>query len=80
VNHCHGGPGADKSDLLAALDAWVSNGTAPAALSAAQNAADGSSNFTRPPCVYSQYPRYTAAAGDANAAKLAASYTCTTPP
>jgi len=80
VNHCQGGAGADKSDLLAALDAWVTNGTAPGALTAAQNAADGSSNFTRPLCVYPQYPRYTGAAGDAAAAKLAASYTCTTPP
>lgn len=79
VNHCHGGPGADKSDLLSALDAWVTNGTAPAALSAAQNAADGSSNFTRPLCVYPQYPRYTGPAGDVNAAKVAANYTCTTP-
>ncbi|HEU0203177.1 MAG TPA: tannase/feruloyl esterase family alpha/beta hydrolase [Burkholderiaceae bacterium] len=79
VNHCHGGVGADKSDLLAALDDWVTKGTAPAALNAAQLAADGSINFTRPLCRYPQYPRYTGPAGDANAAKLAANYTCTTP-
>ena len=79
VNHCHGGPGADKSDLLSALDAWVTSGTAPGSLAAAQLAVDGSSNFTRPLCAYPQYPRYTGPAGDASAAKLAASYTCTTP-
>jgi hypothetical protein len=79
VNHCHGGVGADKSDLLTALDDWVTQGTAPAALSAAQLAANGSSNFTRPLCKYPQYPRYTGPANDASAAKLAANYTCTTP-
>jgi feruloyl esterase len=80
VNHCHGGPGADKSDLLSALDDWVTKGTAPGALTATQFASDGSTaNFTRPLCVYPQYPRYTGLAGDANAAKQAANYTCTTP-
>ncbi|HEY2559320.1 MAG TPA: tannase/feruloyl esterase family alpha/beta hydrolase [Caldimonas sp.] len=77
VNHCAGGPGADKSDLLSALDAWVTNGTAPGQLSAAKLAADGSTTFTRPLCQYPKYPRYTGAAGDANAAKLAVNYTCT---
>ena len=79
VNHCAGGPGADKTDLVAALDAWVENGTAPAEFTASQLAADGSTNFTRPLCRYPQYPRYTGPAGGANAAKLAANYTCTAP-
>lgn len=79
VNHCRGGPGADKSDLLAALDAWVSNGTAPGTLTATKLAANGSTQYTRPLCRYPQYPRYTGPANDAAAAALAANYTCTTP-
>jgi feruloyl esterase len=79
VNHCTGGAGADSTDLLAALDGWVVKDAAPAQLSAAQLAADGSSNFTRPLCRYPKYPRYSGPANDANAAKLAANYTCTAP-
>jgi feruloyl esterase len=78
VNQCQGGAGADKSDLIDALDAWVSNGAAPGTLTASQFAADGSTNFTRPLCRYPQYPRYTGPA-NAAAAKLAANYACTTP-
>lgn len=78
VNHCAGGPGADDADLLAALDAWVTEGTAPATL-AARKVADGETVFSRPLCPYPQYPRYTGPASDAAAAALAASYTCTAP-
>jgi feruloyl esterase len=59
---------------------WVENGMAPAALTATQLAAGATPNFTRPLCAYPQYARYTAPADDANAARLAASCTCTTPP
>lgn len=79
VNHCAGGPGADSTDLLAALDAWVVDGTAPAELTASKFAADGSTTFARPLCRYPQYPRYTGPANDAAAAALPASYTCTSP-
>lgn len=79
VNHCHGGAGADRSDLLTALDNWVSNGTAPSTLSAAQVSPAGTTNFSRPLCAYPQYPRYTGPANDANAAKQASNYTCTSP-
>jgi hypothetical protein len=44
-----------------------------------RDAADAVS-FARPLCRYPQYPRYTGPANDAAAAKLAASYTCTSPP
>ncbi len=76
VNHCSGGPGADDSDLLGALDAWVSKGTAPATLTASK-LVNGSAEFTRPLCRYPQYARYTGPANNAAAAKLAANYTCT---
>lgn len=79
VNHCAGGPGADKADLLAAMESWVENGTAPGQLTAAQVAVGNVTNFTRPLCRHPQYPRYTGPIGDANAARLAVNYTCTTP-
>lgn len=78
VDHCAGGPGADTSDLLTALDQWVVSGTAPGTLTAQKLDAAGAVSFSRPLCQYPQYPRYTGPAGDANAAKLASNYTCTT--
>ena len=76
VNHCSGGPGADSTALLAALDSWVERGTAPSGLVAEKKDAAGATLFSRPLCEYPKYPRYTGPANDANAAKLAASYTC----
>jgi len=80
VNHCAGGPGADRSDLLGALDVWVTKGVAPANLITEKRDAADAVTFARPLCRYPQYPRYTGPANDAAAAKLAASYTCTSPP
>ncbi|MDQ6638266.1 MAG: tannase/feruloyl esterase family alpha/beta hydrolase [Pseudomonadota bacterium] len=77
VNHCSGGPGADTSDLLTALDQWVVGGTAPGTLTAQKVDTTGAVAFSRPLCRYPQYPRYTGPAGDAAAAKLASNYTCT---
>lgn len=78
VNHCGGGPGADRTDLLSALDAWATKGTAPNVLSATKVSADGS-QISRPLCPYPQYPRYTGPANDSIAATLASNYTCTAP-
>lgn len=78
VNHCAGGPGADTTDLLAALDSWVVNNTAPATLTATKVVA-GAVSFSRPLCRYPQYARYTGPAGNAQAAALASNYTCTAP-
>lgn len=77
VNHCSGGPGADRSDLLAALDAWVIQGAAPGHLTASRGT--GATASTRPLCVYPQYPHYTGPANDPEAARLAQNYTCTRP-
>ena len=41
VNHCEGGAGADKTDLLTALDQWVTKGIAPATLTAEKLDAKG---------------------------------------
>ena len=79
VNHCGGGQGADTSDLLEALDAWVTKGIAPETLAASKVNATGGTDFTRPLCRYPQYPRYTGQANDKAAAKFATNYTCTTP-
>ena len=76
VNHCAGGPGADTADLLTALDAWVTNGTAPGTLTAQKLDAAGAVSFSRPLCQFPQYPRYTGPANDPAAAKLATNYTC----
>lgn len=79
VDHCAGGPGADTSDLLTALDQWVTASVAPATLRAEKIDAAGEVAFARPLCQHPQYPRYTGPANDAPAAKLATNYTCTTP-
>ena len=78
VGHCEGGPGADQSDLLSALDAWVAKDTAPGTLSATK-VVNGAIQASRPLCRFPQYPRYTGPANDAAAAALAANYACTTP-
>jgi feruloyl esterase len=79
VNHCAGGPGADSTDLLETLDAWVDKKTAPGNLSTAKFKGDGQIEFTRPLCQYPQYPRYVGLANDVEAARLAANYVCTAP-
>ena len=76
VNHCAGGPGADTSDLLTALDQWVTKSAAPATLLAEKRDAQGAVLLSRPLCQYPQYPRYTGPANDAEASKLAANYSC----
>lgn len=78
VNHCSGGPGADKSDLVTALDKWVEKNEAPGTLSAAR-LVDGKAAMTRPLCVHPQYARYVGPANDATAGNLAANYVCTNP-
>lgn len=79
VAHCSGGPGADKSDLLTALDEWVSRDVAPGHLIASKEEPAGGTTYTRPLCMYPMYPRYTGSVGDAGAVKLALNYTCTKP-
>jgi feruloyl esterase len=79
VNHCEGGVGADRTDLLTALDQWVTKGIAPANLNAQKLDANGAVTLTLPLCQYPQYPRYTGPVHNAAAAKLVTSYTCTSP-
>lgn len=79
VNHCSGGPGPDDTDLLSAIDNWVSQGVAPQTLAARKVGADGQVSRSLPLCVYPAYPRYTGPANDAEAARRAENYTCTAP-
>jgi pimeloyl-ACP methyl ester carboxylesterase len=79
VDHCEGGAGADKTDLLTALDQWVTKRIAPAALTAQKLDAKGAVILTLPLCQYPQYPRYIGPANNAAAARLASSYICTSP-
>jgi feruloyl esterase len=58
VNHCFGGPGADRFDMVGALSAWVESGDPPDTLSASKVDAAGNVLFTRPLCEYPRYPRY----------------------
>ena len=76
VNHCAGGPGADATDVLAALDNWVTRHKAPGTLQATRtDPATGNVVLSRPLCEYPSYARYNGS-GDVSAAS---SFTCTSP-
>ena len=74
VNHCFGGPGADRFDMIAALADWVENGDPPGTLSASKVDASGNVLFTRPLCEYPKYPHYIG-----GAAAAASSFRCVGP-
>lgn len=79
VDHCEGGAGADQSDLLAALDGWVTKGIAPATLRARKLDAKGAVTLTVPLCQYPEYPRYVGRPNNSEDARSASSYVCTLP-
>ncbi len=54
MNHCGGGPGPDRFDALALLEAWVERGEAPGRLIASKLGPDGEPTVTRPLCPYPQ--------------------------
>ena len=69
VDHCAGGPGADTTDLLNALDKWVMRGKAPGTLTAEKlDPTTGSTLLSRPLCIYPAYPQYSGR-GDPNVSK-----------
>jgi len=57
MGHCGGGEGPTSFDSLAALDAWVSEGTAPESIIASR-IRDGEVDRTRPLCPYPQTAVY----------------------
>jgi hypothetical protein len=79
VNHCVGGVGPDDTDLLTALDRWITMGVAPGTLTARKFDANGGMLRTLPLCQYPRYPRYHGKSHDAVAIKSSSNYTCTMP-
>lgn len=77
MNHCSGGPGTDRFDLLTPLVAWVERAKAPDQISAWSGTPGyfGVTARTRPLCPYPQITRYKGT-GDINAE---ASFTCGAP-
>jgi feruloyl esterase len=57
MNHCQGGAGTDTFDKVAAMEQWVSQGSAPAEI-VASHSTDGKVDRTRPLCPYPQVARY----------------------
>lgn len=57
MNHCRGGDGTDTFDAVAALDRWVTAGTAPQSIPASR-VRDGKVDRTRPLCAYPQQAVY----------------------
>ena len=57
VYHCQGGPGPDRFDRMAALEAWVEKGIKPARI-VASHATDGKVDRTRPLCPFPQVARW----------------------
>ena len=57
MQHCSGGPGTDRFDMLTALENWVEKGQPPNAIAAAHMTA-GKVDRTRPLCMYPQTAQY----------------------
>lgn len=58
MGHCGGGDGTSRFDMIAALEQWVEQGTAPARIPASR-VRDGAVDRTRPLCPYPQVASYT---------------------
>ena len=58
VGHCSGGAGPQPVDPLAALTAWVEQGTPPGTLAGQRTNEDGSVAATRPICAYPLVARW----------------------
>jgi feruloyl esterase len=57
MGHCAGGTGTDRFDALAALDAWVDSGSAPARIEA-ERVVNGEVVRSRPLCPYPEAAVY----------------------
>jgi hypothetical protein len=77
VHHCGGGVGADRVNLLPALEAWVERGVPPsqAGLVATRREATGAPGLSRPLCKAPLYPRYDGKGDPAQAT----SFSCVAP-
>ena len=69
MGHCQGGPGTDSFDKVAAIEAWVSTGAAPAEIIASHRTS-GTADRTRPLCQYPLVARYKGAGSTDDAANF----------
>jgi feruloyl esterase len=70
MNHCSGGDGPNRFDMVGMLDQWVDNGKTPDRI-LASHSADGKVDRTRPLCPYPQIARYTGLGSTDDAANFA---------
>jgi feruloyl esterase len=70
MNHCGGGDGPNKFDMLGAMEAWREGGKAPDAV-LASHATDGHVDRTRPLCAYPQVAKYKGAGSTDEAGNFA---------
>ena len=71
MNHCSGGPGTDRFDVVAAMEQWVTSGQAPARI-VASRVVNGVADRTRPLCPYGQVAVW----DGRNSTNDASSFTC----
>lgn len=69
MQHCSGGPGTDRFDMLAALENWVEKGEAPTQV-AATRLRNGRVDRSRPLCPYPQVATYTGSGSTDDAANF----------
>lgn len=77
VQHCGGGTGADKFDLITPMFDWVEKGIKPSTeriVATQSSVPTGTPPFARPLCKFPQYPKYVS--GDPSSVE---SFVCTTP-
>jgi len=74
MNHCQGGAGTDSFDKMAAIESWVTTGSAPKQI-IASHLTGGTVDKTRPLCPFPQVAKYKGA-GDTNDA---ANFSCAAP-
>ncbi len=76
MQHCQGGPGPSKFDMVGALEQWVEHGAAPDQVLASHVSAAGVVDRTRPLCAYPMEARWngTGSTDDAR------NFVCAAPP
>jgi feruloyl esterase len=70
MNHCGGGDGPNKFDMLGALELWREDGKTPEAV-IASHATDGKVDRTRPLCAYPEVAKYKGSGSTDDAANFA---------
>lgn len=70
MNHCQGGVGTDRFDVVAAVEEWVTTGRAPARIPATRYV-NGAVDRTRPLCPYGEVARWDGRGSPDDAASFA---------